>query len=64
MSTETPRFVAWQRVPPSKTWTKVATGATEAEARAKVFEIPFEGCSRDVCVVREGVDLNRQRRNL
>jgi len=57
------RFIAWTRTPPSRVWVRTAEGATEAEAHAKVFQVPAQGMFRDVCVLPEGVDPNRGRRN-
>ncbi len=58
------RFVAWTRTPPSRVWIRTAEGATEAEAHARVFEVPARGMFRDVCVLPAGVDPNRGRRNI
>jgi len=52
------RFVAWVREPPSRRWEPVAEGATEAEARGKVFDIPARGRSRDIVVLPRGKDPN------
>ena len=55
-----PRWVAWTRTPPSRNWVRVATGMTEGEARAKVFDIPCMGRSRDLVVLPVGNDPEHQ----
>jgi hypothetical protein len=53
-------WCAWQRIPPSRTWTLVVEAATEAECRQQFRERPFTGKLRDVCFTR-GKDPNRRR---
>jgi len=54
------RWSAWTRTPPSRTWVRVADGASEAEARAAVFDVPPTGPFRDICVLPVNVDPNRR----
>jgi len=56
-----PRFIAWTRTPPSKTWVRVAEGTTEQEARERLLAVPFEGKLRDTFIGREGTDPNGRR---
>ena len=53
-----PRFVAWTRTPPSRTWVKVAEASTEWEARDAVYAVAPTGVFRDVCVLPAHRDPN------
>lgn len=55
-----PRFIAWQRVPPSRTWERVAEADTGDEALLLVLNRRFPGTKRDVLVTR-GTDPNLER---
>jgi hypothetical protein len=58
------RWTAWQRIPPSKRWTKVVEADCEAECREKLWALPFAGKFRDVVVLPEGRNPNIRRRFL
>ena len=47
------KWFAWTRTQYSA-WRRVATGETEAEARAALDALPFHGRFRDVAILRKG----------